>query len=74
MFFVSSQNELLPKIIEEPDAIKNGLQAEVDRMHLSVLCVTVRLEAMIVRLDALARKAAPDASIINEALEKQKQL
>ena len=66
MFLVSSQDELLSTVIEAPKVIENGVQADSGRMHVSVLCVNISVEGMIVTFDEAARKAAPDALIIIE--------
>ena len=67
MFLVNSQDELLPKVIEEPEVIANGLQVEVVVEHASVFCENTREERMIETLDEVARlKAAPDALAISE--------
>ena len=66
MFLVNSQDELLPTLIDEPVVIATGLHAEVAVEHASVFCENMREERVIVKLDEMARKAAPDAFAISE--------
>ena len=74
MFLVSSQDELLPRVIDEPEVIANGLQVEVVVEHDSVFWENTSKERMMETLDEAARKVAPDALAISELFRTHQEL
>ena len=66
VFLVNCQDELPPRVIEDPEVIPNGLQVGVVVEHARVLCAKIREEKLVVTIEEAARKAAPDAFAISE--------
>ena len=74
VFLVNSQDDLVPRLIDELEVIANGLQVEVAVEHASVFCESINDDWMRETLDDVARKAAPDASAISELFKTLQEL
>ena len=68
MFLVKSQDEFVPRVIDESDFITNGLQVEAAVEHASVFCESMREENVMVNFEDETEKAAPDAPVVIELL------